>query len=86
MSGLIAPPTFMLWPFSHLLALFEIIKAEKEGRNIRPKTQMAPAHSFELMALISNLISMIPMFAIAYYTNMVYPILDIIEEAMDDKG
>ncbi len=85
MAKLIGRPLFPLWPISNILTLFEVNKAHKEGRDIRPKTQKAVPHNFTMMGLINALIRMIPMFAIGYYTDKVFPVLDIIEEAKDKE-
>ena len=74
-----------MWPFSHLLALPKVSKAHDKGINMRAKMQKAPPHNWHLKALVNNLLSMVPMFAIAWYANMVFPVLDIIEEAKDKE-
>jgi hypothetical protein len=85
MAGLIGKPKFAMWPLSHILALFEVSKAHKEGRDTRPKFQKAAHHGFTLFALLNAFISMIPIFSIAYFTNKVFPVLEIIEEAKDKE-
>ena len=83
--ALIGKPLFTVWPISHILTLFEVSKAEKAGKDLRAKMQSAVPHNWDLMTLLNELLAMVPMFAIAYYTNMVYPVLDIIEEAKDKE-
>ncbi len=52
---------------------------------MRDMGKKAIPHNYTIMSFINNVIGIIPICVLAYYTNMVYPVLDIIEEAKADK-